>query len=711
MVTMKSMMQWWVVCGGLVVLLAAGCTVEEASAPNPQDFGTIERAVQWGPQDNPVLLSDEFEYKFNLLPKSGAAEQSPWAGNYWPTYRDNINYRWDGDNSDSPAKKYEKAFGRTDLEERISEQYGIESTLKYGFDPCEDDTDCDVEMTEACAKRTGADSGYCLPTWWGICHAWAPAAILAEEPVNPVTHNGVTFKVNDLKALVSLSYTAGLSVDFISLRCNKNDEKDEITYDENGIPVAADKECADTNAGTFHVAVTNLLGLQGRSFVEDRTFDAEVWNQPVRSFEVTKSAYITAYGANKLIGMTDSSYTYQFNDNATMFRHVKMKLKYITESAQSTDGNLSGKIDFYTRTDYYEYVLELNLDGHIIGGEWVGSSKKDHPDFLWVPTSKKSLEVAKDASFTPGTGVAWDDVEMLLDKSLDLDEEEPEVTNGFDWGTECEGGSGTFNQPIAHSAKVDVGEIPANRHGVFIKLTSDEDVDIQLIDKETGTELIAWPSGTLNGAGEACTTYHDVEYCWSGYNGDGTNLGHEWIQINGVTNRTMMMKAFGYKAGMAVVDYSWDAPPAGDCVDAGSGSFTQEIAKGTTTDVGVIPAGKTNVKVTLSCDSDVDIQIYDGGTSIVMWPSGILSGAGKQSTTYGGMTVHYSGYNGDGTNLGHEYIVIEGTLTKDLTMKAFGYKAGDAQVDYFWGLSDEEIAPFTSDDSSGPDTSMWDFID
>jgi hypothetical protein len=127
--------------------------------------------------------------------------------------------------------------------------------------------------------------------------------------------------------------------------------------------------------------------------------------------------------------------------------------------------------------------------------------------------------------------------------------------------------------------------------------------------------------------------------------------------------------------------------------------------------VGVIPAGKTNVKVTLSCDSDVDIQIYDGGTSIVMWPSGILSGAGKQSTTYGGMTVHYSGYNGDGTNLGHEYIVIEGTLTKDLTMKAFGYKAGDAQVDYFWGLSDEEIAPFTSDDSSGPDTSMWDFID
>jgi hypothetical protein len=76
----------------------------------------------------------------------------------------------------------------------------------------------------------------------------------------------------------------------------------------------------------------------------------------------------------------------------------------------------------------------------------------------------------------------------------------------------------------------------------------------------------------------------------------------------------------------------------------------------------------------------------------VMWPSGILSGPSAQSTQYKGMTVHYSGYNGDGNGYGHEYIMVEGTVSVDLKMKAYGYKAGAAQVDYFWGLTDAEVS-------------------
>jgi len=76
-----------------------------------------------------------------------------------------------------------------------------------------------------------------------------------------------------------------------------------------------------------------------------------------------------------------------------------------------------------------------------------------------------------------------------------------------------------------------------------------------------------------------------------------------------------------------------------------------------------------------------------------MWPSGILNGAGKASFTHEGMKITYSGYNGDGTNYGYEYITVEGVLTKDLTMKAFGYKAGSAKVEYAWGLADNELNP------------------
>jgi hypothetical protein len=240
---------------------------------------------------------------------------------------------------------------------------------------------------------------------------------------------------------------------------------------------------------------------------------------------------------------------------------------------------------------------------------------------------------------------------------------------------------------------VTVGDIPSGKANVRIDLKSDKDVDIQLIDKETGHEVIAWPSGDLNGSGQACTTYEDVEYCYSGYNGDGEKYGHEWIEIQGVSNRPMTMKAFGYGAGDAAITYSWESAPG--CVDSGNGTFSQGIEKNAVVDVGVIPAGKTNIKVTLACEDDVDIQLYDGETAIVMWSPdsfGLLSGPSKDSVTYEGMTVHYSGYNGDGSGQGMEYITVEGTVSADLTMKAYGYVAGAAQVEYFWGLSDEEVA-------------------
>jgi len=128
---------------------------------------------------------------------------------------------------------------------------------------------------------------------------------------------------------------------------------------------------------------------------------------------------------------------------------------------------------------------------------------------------------------------------------------------------------------------------------------------------------------------------------------------------------------------------------SGGC-EGGSGDFQQQIANYAgdyekTTTVGTIPKDLKNVKISLKSDKDVDIRLYDAnGKKIVHWPNGILNGAGKDSTNYNGVTVEYSGYNGDGTGLGHEYIKLSGTTKNDFIMKAFGYKAGYAKVDYSW---------------------------
>ena len=448
----------------------------------------------WGTADNPSLLDPNFNYTLAQLPTSGEAKRTPWAGSYWPTYKDSINDRWAGPGTLSPAKKYELAFGKTGIEDAVSAEVGIDSLAGKA---CTSDADCAATKGSVCAKRAGQTQGLCSETWFGICHAWAPAAILEEEPRAAVKFNNVEFKINDLKALISLSYTAALDVRFLSLRCDQSGATTDLT----GTP-----ECKDTNAGSFHVVVANLLGVQGKSFVEDRTYDYEVWNQPVRSFKVTRNVALTPQQANQLLGagkllstvdragtiaasawqqvhtasikpgqtlkvrMTgtgdadlyvrwnsqpnattyhcrpylegsdetcelvapantttaniavngyaaSSSYkvtaqvidvapaTYAFNPAAVGLRQVQTELYWIGESPQHVDGNLSATISQYTNKDVYDYVLELDASGKIIGGEWIGASKTNHPDFLWLPTQKRSGAVA---------GVAWDDVKKLL---------------------------------------------------------------------------------------------------------------------------------------------------------------------------------------------------------------------------------------------------------------------------------------------------------
>lgn len=636
------MLHCWKRAGALafVVLLSAGCTEIDritASSPSELSEGTAPNASlskegkydRWGPNDDPSFFAAELEYHLDALPLEGEAATIPWAGDYWPTWRDSINHRWAGEDSDSPATKYGQAFGVEDIEDFVSYYSGIKGYPNNTA--CTTDDECDDTMGEACAIRSGEEAGVCIPAWWGICHAWAPASILEPEPKFPVTLDGVTFEVNDIKALLSLVYNKPTSL-FVSLRCDENDSLEEIEYDMYASPTGDDVECKDTNPGTFHVIATNYLGLLHQSFVEDRTFDAEVWNQPVRGYRVTKLEEIPVQAANVLVGMTpdgadlgeqvqtfsgsvapdewhhagsfsvtpgtpvtvemtgsgdadlhvkfgsqptsssfdcrpyvnnsmelcvlnvpegvtsmhvsvhgwtspgsdadftveitsqsgsntgisdslsatlasttwymsepyavvpgqtvkllmsgtgdadlyarfgenptyedfhcrswnastsdevceftvpsgasalhvgvnawhewagNSSFelnvlisgdpyagipkTYSFNNaTAKTFHHVRMEFDFIFESPSSLNGPLADQIDQFTGTDVYEYVLEVDVDGRITGGEWIGESKTNHPDFLWLPTGRQEeVPIAYGA-------ITYEQVKTLVDAS------------------------------------------------------------------------------------------------------------------------------------------------------------------------------------------------------------------------------------------------------------------------------------------------------
>ena len=418
-------------------LVACGTGDEGEACPDckPDETGAADektadgKADAWNSRNNPSGLGVEMEYGWALLDKqeyrTGAAENKPWPDTYWPTYEDSTNVRWQGNDVLSPMEKYDAAFNDWDPAQVASLRpfdagnCGAEWDTAYydklgpaakyqsankGNRRTRDavkagnlEASCRAKADGACMKGcenkpAGAERNQCesgchrggVETWWGLCHAWAPAAILEKEPLHPVEYNGQTFTVGDIKGLITTIYDRSNSA-LIGGRCNDWDVKRD---EDTGRII--NSECRDLNAGSFHVVMVNLLGIQKRGFVEDRTYDYQVWNQPVAKYEVHSTEEIPVTRAHELLKVEvdpdDPSFDpdkYAYNTDAAKLFLVDATLYWITESQASTEP--LGQNERYTRTDRYKYIVEVDASGEVIGGEWLERSITNHPDFVWLP--------------------------------------------------------------------------------------------------------------------------------------------------------------------------------------------------------------------------------------------------------------------------------------------------------------------------------------
>ncbi len=703
----------------VAVLVLAGCgeglgTVggDEGLLP---DQGQAKQGEAWSTSDSPSIFASDLEYKLDALPMAGEAQTIPWAGSYWPVYEDSINYQWDGQN-DSPSLKYQKAFGGTAVEDAVSRGHGIDSFTSQK--ECTESSVCDSTKGETCAKRRGAEKGRCIPTWWGICHAWGPASIMLPEPKRSVTKNGVTFKVQDLKALATLVHNSTRSR-FVSLRCNTMPGA-ELALDAYGRVVA--NECRDTNAGTYHLLLANYLGIKRQAFVEDRTAAFEVWNQPLRGYRVTEKRVVTLAEANRLVGVTsqggatvtktgtvakdawahqggfavqagqavkvvmtgsgdadlyvkfgaapttaaydcrpyggDSSETceltapagatqvfvsvngyaatssfslaittggsaptaYTFNAAAKSFVHVKSEVDYISEASSETDGNLAASIDQYTRTDRYEYVLELDAAGKVLGGEWVGSSKTSHPDFLWLPTAVSSTSVA-------GGAIKYELVKALVMESVT----EPGGTGATLDVTKTESGTAAKGEwKLYGPFDVAAGaELKAVMTG-----TGDADLYVKKGLKPTATSYDCRPYA--GGSAESCTV---------------AGGGPVYVAVNGYATTSTFSLTISYR-GTATGPVT--PPPAAFTHLNASGSVALGELKVFTL---AVPAGKKLVvRTQAAADVDLYLQVNAAPTT--------SSYAARAYTASGNETLTYTATDAVTLHLGvHGYAASAFTLT------------------------------------------------
>lgn len=369
--------------------LLGGCMAGSGDGKGPDgDEGKEDR---WNSRNDPSRFDGEFNYHLTDLPMSGSAEREAWPSTYWPTYEDSIQARWQSGQL-SPAEKYDVAFnGWTPAADFMSLRpfdrdnpvpgTGWDAAYYTSLGPLASYVSQNMgnraDRDQAVAAMGRPTGEWDVETWFGLCHAWVPAALLEDRPLRPVTYNGVTFEVGDLEALLIATYNRA-SADMIGGRCNTGSGDTTVERDATGR--AVDVDCRDTNPGSFHVIITNYLGLLNRGFAEDRTYDYQVWNQPVQGYEITRQEEITVAQANELLGATGDTYTY--NADAAKLYRVHTTLSWVTESHASTTPNDTSR---YTRQDRYTYIIEVDAAGKIIGGEWFGSSRTAHPDFLWNP--------------------------------------------------------------------------------------------------------------------------------------------------------------------------------------------------------------------------------------------------------------------------------------------------------------------------------------
>jgi hypothetical protein len=304
----------------------------------------------------------------------------------------------------APSEKYDVLLGDTsfDLTNRIwsfAATWGEKK--KWGF----------LSSIELPEGYRVPEASKLMALWEGICHGWAIAAGSSPRPNRTVwvtLPNGkrMPFYPNDIKALVSLMWANSVVQDNViveGLRCNrKMPDKDEfgryidkeLDKDDNTLM----PRCADVHPAIYHTSIVNILGVEGRSFVVDKSAKASISNQPVSGYEYKYFHPETGKEGSffqSLISINHyrkDPFRSARNPDARYIVGVDMILKYIDWEFPKADDTNYASNDKIGEMDF-NYDLELDANFRIVGGQWRvkknGNSRiirnnTQQPDFFWV---------------------------------------------------------------------------------------------------------------------------------------------------------------------------------------------------------------------------------------------------------------------------------------------------------------------------------------
>ncbi len=289
-----------------------------------------------------------------------------WSGDYWPTLKGGIADRWQ-------ERKYGSRFqdflypikSESELRQMTDSAWnGLSPAEK--FDLFQGQLNFPVTRAEHSNAAAAADEDGTIPSWFGLCHGWAPAALLEPDPGSRSIVSGpfgrkITFYSADMKALWTKLYAdAQVANYFLGGRCN------DRTVERDSQGRAINPTCRDTNPASLHLVLGHFIGKKRVGFVADVYNGDQVWNQPVVGYKFVYT--------NRRSLSSDRNYRHAAPETSSLV-DVDLTMEYLVEGQSSRSS-----IAPITSNSLMNYTLELDSQGHVIGGEWISS---DRPDFLW----------------------------------------------------------------------------------------------------------------------------------------------------------------------------------------------------------------------------------------------------------------------------------------------------------------------------------------
>lgn len=233
--------------------------------------------------------------------------------------------------------------------------------------------------------------------WYGHCNGQSAAASRHQNPggegfkkvLRPVgcdpTTNCVEFEPNTIRALMAEVYMNSIAHFVGGNRCEVKEPRSD---DENRADPENLSACQDPDAGTFHLALTNWLGKKKQVMIGDFSRNDEVWNYPIYKYSYSYEYAGKRLNRNEALKETQSTkyQDYAFNKSAVSFVVVAMNVAYAEALKVEALVNLKPEspLEPDTKVRKLRYLLELDEHDNILGGEWLGKSKSNHPDFIWM---------------------------------------------------------------------------------------------------------------------------------------------------------------------------------------------------------------------------------------------------------------------------------------------------------------------------------------